>query len=43
MLLSGINEKEKLFGKPRDMAELAAEGGGTNVLNENPPQLAPQV
>jgi hypothetical protein len=30
--------KEKLFGKPVDMAQMAAQGGG-NVLNENTPKL----
>lgn len=34
--------KEKLFGKPRDMAEeLKAQGGG-NVLNDNIPNLQPE-
>lgn len=35
--------KEKLFGKPRDMAEMAQEKGqgGANVLNENMPSLQP--
>jgi hypothetical protein len=35
--------KEKLFGKPRDLAEMAAEKGqgGANVLNENMPTLQP--
>lgn len=33
--------KEKLFGKPKDLAALAAEKGqgGANVLNENQPNL----
>jgi hypothetical protein len=32
--------KEKLFGKPVDMAQMAAQGGG-NVLNDNKPNLQP--
>jgi hypothetical protein len=37
--------KEKLFGKPRDLAEMAQEKGqgGANVLNENVPQLSPEM
>lgn len=37
--------KEKLFGKPRDMAEMAAEKGqgGANVLNDNSPNLQPEI
>ena len=34
--------KEKLFGKPVDMAQMAAQGGG-NVLNENVPKLEQQL
>lgn len=33
--------KEKLFGKPRDMAQELQNQGGGNVLNDNPPNLAP--
>lgn len=36
--------KEKLFGKPRDMAAEAAQAqGGGNVLNDSSPQLQPEV
>lgn len=35
--------KEKLFGKPRDMAEEAMKAsGGGNVLNDNAPNLKPE-
>ena len=34
--------KDKLFGKPQELAEEAKNQGGGNVLDENIPQLEPQ-